>query len=54
MGKAVEKIKVTNFEDPLKYIGIEAVIDTGVPISVLSMDLIQKLGLEKIDETSVK
>jgi len=54
MSKVVEKIRVTNVKDPSKSTEIETVIDTGVPISVLPMDLIQKLGLEKIDETSVK
>jgi len=53
MGKVVEKVKVTNFKDPSKSIEIEAVIDTGATMSVLPMDLIQKLGLEKIDEVNV-
>jgi len=54
MGKVVEKTEVTNFRDLSKSIKIEAVIDTGATISVLPMDLIQKLGLEKINEVSVK
>jgi len=53
MGKVVEKVKVTNFKVPSKSIEIEAVIDTGATMSVLPMDLIQKLGLEKIDEVNV-
>ena len=53
MSKVVEKVKVTNFKDPSKSIEIEAVIDTGATMSVLPMDLIQKLGLEKIDEVNV-
>ena len=54
MGKVVERVKVTNFKDPSKSIEIEAVIDTGATMSVLPMDLIQKLGLEKIDEVNVR
>ena len=54
IGKVVEKIKVTNFKDPSKSVEIEAIIDTGATMSVLPMDLIQKLGLEKIDEVSVR
>ena len=54
MGKVIEKVKVTNFKDTSKSIEIEAVIDTGATMSVLPMDLIQKLGLEKIDEVNVR
>ncbi|MCU4140642.1 MAG: putative aspartyl protease [Methanophagales archaeon] len=54
MGKVVERVKVTNFKDPSKFIEIEAIIDTGATMSVLPMDLIQKLGLEKIDEVNVR
>ena len=54
MSKVVEKVKVTNFKVPSKSIEIEAVIDTGATMSVLPMDLIQKLGLEKIDEVNVR
>ena len=50
MGKVVERVKVTNFKDPSKSIEIEAIIDTGATMSVLPKDLIQKLGLEKIDD----
>ena len=54
MGKVIEKVKVTNFKDTSKSIEIEAVVDTGATMSVLPMDLIQKLGLEKIDEVNVR
>jgi len=54
MSKVVEKVKVTNFKDPSKSVEIEAIIDTGATMSVLPMDLIQKLGLEKIDEVNVR
>ena len=54
IGKVVEKIKVTNFKDPSKSVEIEAIIDTGATMSILPMDLIQKLGLEKVDEVSVR
>ncbi len=54
MGKVITKIKLTNLKDPLKSIEIEAVVDTGATMSVLPIDLIQKLGLEKIDEVKRK
>ena len=54
MSKVVERVKVTNFKEPSKSIEIEAIIDTGATMSVLPMDLIQKLGLEKIDEVNVR
>ncbi len=54
MGKVIEKVKVTNFRDTSKSIEIEAVVDTGATMSVLPIDLIQKLGLEKIDEVNVR
>jgi len=54
IGKVVEKIRVTNFRDTSKSVEIEAVIDTGATMSVLPVDLIQKLGLEKIDEVNVR
>jgi len=54
MGKGVEMVIVRNFKDPSKSIEIEAVNDTGATMSVLPKDLIQKLGLEKIDEVNVR
>ncbi len=54
MGKVVTKIKLTNLKDPSKSIEIKAVVDTGATMSVLPIDLIQKLGLEKIDEVNVR
>ena len=54
MGKVVEKIRVTNFRDTSKSVEIEAVIDTGATMSVLPVDLIQELGLEKIEEVNVR
>ena len=54
MGKIIEKIRVTNFKDLSKSIEIETVIDTSATISVLPIDLIQKLGLGKIDGASVE
>jgi len=54
MGKVIEKVRVTNFKDTSKSIEIEAVVDTGATMSVLPIDLIQKLGLEKIDEVNVR
>ena len=54
MGKVVEKVKVTNFKDPSKSLEIKAVIDTGATMSVLPMDIIQRLGLEKIEDVNVR
>ena len=54
MDMVIEKLKVTNSKNPSKSMETEAIADTGVTMSVLPMNLIQKLGLEKIDETSVK
>ena len=54
MGKVIEKVKITNFKDPSKTVEIEAVIDTGATMSVLPIDVIRKLGLEKIDEVNVR
>ena len=49
MVKVVDKIKVVNFKNLLKSMKIEATIDASATISVLSMDLTQKLGLKKVD-----
>ena len=54
MGMVVERLKVMNPKDLLKSMEIEAVAGTGVTMSVLPMDLIQKLGLEGIDGANVK
>jgi clan AA aspartic protease len=54
MRKVVERVKITNFKDATKTIEIEAVIDTGTTMSVLPIDIIQKLGLEKIEEVNVR
>ena len=54
MGKVIEKVRVTNFKDTSKFIEIEVVVDTGATMSVLPIDLIQKLGLEKIDGVNVR
>ena len=54
MKKVTEKVKITNFKDPSKTVEIEAVIDTGATMSVLPIDVIRKLGLEKIDEVNVR
>jgi len=54
MGKVVGKIRVTNFRDTSKSVEIEAVIDMCATMSALPVDLIQELGLEKIDEVNVR
>ena len=53
MDKVVKRLKVMNLKGLSKSMEIETT-DTSVPISVLPMDLIQKLGLEEIDGANVK
>ena len=53
MDKVVGKLKVMNSKGLSKSMEIKTT-DTSVPISVLPMDLIQKLGLEEIDGANVK
>ena len=54
ISNVVEKIRVTNFRDTSKSVEIEAVIDMCATMSALPVDLIQELGLEKIDEVNVR
>lgn len=54
MGKVVEKVKLTSLFDPAKSVEVEAVVDTGAMMLVLPQNLIDELGLEKIDEVRVK
>lgn len=54
MGKAVEKIKVTNVFEPEKEIELEAVIDTGAMMLVLPQNVIDKLNLRKMRGVKVR
>jgi len=54
MGKVVEKVKITNLLDPTKSVEIEAVVDTGATMLALPQDIVDQLGLEKIEEVKVK
>jgi len=54
MGKVIEKVKLSSLFDPKKSVEIEAVIDTGATMVVLPKNLVQELGLEKIEDVMVK
>ena len=54
MGKAIEMAKITNLLDPTKSVEVEAVIDTGATMLVLPKDIVEELGLEKIEEARVR
>lgn len=54
MRKLVEKVKITNLFEPAKTIEVEAVIDTGATMVVLPQDVVDRLGLRKIREASVR
>ena len=54
MGKVIEKVKLTNLFDPKKSVEVEAVIDTGATMVVLPKNLVNELGLEKIEDVRVK
>lgn len=54
MGKVIEKVKITNYNDPTKSIEVEAVIDTGATMVVLPQNIVNELRLKKIRETRVK
>jgi len=53
MGKVIEKVKITNLLDPTKSVEVEAVVDTGATMMVLPKDIVNQLGLEKIEEWSL-
>jgi predicted aspartyl protease len=50
MGKVLEKITVTNLLDPTRLVEVEAVVDTGATMLVLPREVVERLGLEKIEE----
>ncbi|MGQ9625407.1 MAG: retroviral-like aspartic protease family protein [Anaerolineae bacterium] len=54
MGKVIERVKLTSLFGSAKSVEVEAVIDTGATMLVLPKNLIQQLGLRKIDEVTVK
>ncbi len=54
MGKVVEKIKLKNLFEPEKSVEVDAVIDTGATMLVLPQDIVEKLGLQKVDERRVR
>lgn len=54
MGKITEVIKLTNLADPARAVEIEAAVDTGATMLVLPKNIIDQLGLEKIEEVKVK
>jgi clan AA aspartic protease len=54
MGKVIEKVKIANLLDKTKTIEIEAIVDTGATMLALPVDMVNKLGLEKIEEVKVK
>jgi predicted aspartyl protease len=54
MGKVIEEVKLTSLFDPKKLVEVEAVIDTGATMVVLPKNLVNELGLEKIEDVRVK
>jgi clan AA aspartic protease len=54
MGKVIEKVKITNYNDPTKSIEVEAVIDTGATMVVLPQNIVDELGLKKVREAKVR
>jgi len=54
MGKAIERVKVTNVFEPSKSIEIDALIDRGATMVVLPQDIVHKLGLRKVHEVKVR
>ena len=54
MGKVIEKVKITNYNDPAKSIEVEAVIDTGATMVVLPQNIVDALGLKKVREAKVR
>jgi len=54
MGKIVERVKTTNLLHPTRSVEVEAVVDTGATMLVLPKDIVEELGLGKIEEVKVK
>jgi clan AA aspartic protease len=54
MGKVIERVKLESLFDPTRSIEVDAVIDTGATMMTLPQNLVEKLGLKKIREVTVK
>lgn len=54
MGKVIEKIKITNLFDSTKSMEVEAIVDTGATMLTLPEDMVNELGLNKVEEVKVK
>jgi clan AA aspartic protease len=54
VGKVIEKIRLTNLFEPDRTVEIEALIDTGAMMLALPQDVVDKLGLRKMRETTVR
>lgn len=54
MGKVIEKVRLTSLFDPDKSVETEAVINTRATMLVLPQNLVDKLGLKKIRNATVK
>lgn len=54
MGKVIEKVKLTNWFDSARSVEVEAVIDTGATMMVLPKDIVNNLGLQKMEEVKVR
>lgn len=54
MGRVMEKIKLSNFVDPEKSVEVEALVDTGAMMLVLPRNIVDELGLRKIEERTVR
>ncbi len=54
MGRVTEKIKLSNFVEPEKSVEVEALIDTGAMMLVLPQNIVDELGLRKMQERTVR
>ena len=54
MGRVTEKIKLSNFIAPEKSVEVEALVDTGAMMLVLPQNIVDELGLSKIEERAVR
>ncbi len=54
MGKAIERIRVTNVFDTSRSKELDAVVDTGAMMLVLPSDVIDELKLRKVRDVSVR
>ncbi|MHC4201836.1 MAG: clan AA aspartic protease [Planctomycetota bacterium] len=54
MGRVIEKIKLTSFAEPEKSVEVEALVDTGAMMLVLPQNIVDELGLRKIEKRTVR